>query len=156
MTHQKGASMDKDENYGMTEEELTQFQQQLKSSGKQLHEKCEDLIARVEAFIELNNGDLSLVIYDLKRLNNFISAVIEAHPIEYKLFEMIALLELEEPIVRKLFKDVGVDLDTTANNPDDIILRKDVIALFADRAGSKEGKILADFLRGDSPEIGWG
>ena len=148
--------MDKDENSEMTEEELAQLQRQVNSSGKRFHEDCEALMASVEEFINLSGGDLSLVIYDLKRLSNFVDAVIEAHPIEYKLSEMIALLDLEEPIVRKLFKDVGVDLDVTVNNLDEIIYRKDVIALFADRAGSKEGKILADFLRGDSPEIVWG
>lgn len=148
--------MKEDNLLDMTAGEKAQFHQQVYSSGKQLHEKCEALIARVEAYIELTGGDLSLVIYDLKRLNNFIDAVIEAHPITYKLSEMITLLDLEEPTVRKLFKDVGVDLDLKISNPDEIILRKDVIALFADRAGSKEGKILANFLRGDSPEIGWG
>ncbi len=148
--------MDKNKNYEKTEDELAQFHQQIKSTGKRLHEDSETLIARVEEFIKLTDGDLSLVIYDLKRANNFINAVIEAHPIEYKLSEMISLLDLEEPIVRKLFKDVGVDLDVMVSNPEEIILRKDVIALFADRAGSKEGKLLADFLRGDSPEIVWG
>jgi hypothetical protein len=140
----------------LTPEEEAEHQQKIMDSAKEIYLQCEALIARVEEFIKLSNGDLSLVIYDLKRLNNFVDAVIEAHPIEYKLSEMITLLELDEPIVRKLFKDVGVDLDVTAHNLDEIIFRKDVIALFADRAGSKEGKILADFLRGDSPEIVWG
>ena len=139
-----------------TEEEKAQFKQRVFSSGKQLHENSEQLIAKVEAFIELTCGDLSLVMDDLTRVNNFLDAVIEAHPIKYKLSEMMSLLKLDEPIMRKLFKGVGVELDETVSNPDEIIIRKDVIALFADRAGSKEGKILADFLRGDSPEIVWG
>ena len=139
-----------------TLEEQAERRQKTRDSAKNIHVQCEALISRIEAFIKLTDGDLNLAIYDLKRVNNFVDAVIEAHPIEYKLSEMITILDLEEPIVRKLFKDVGVNLDVTVNNPDEIILRKDVIALFADRAGSKEGKILADFLRGDSPEIVWG
>jgi len=140
----------------MSEEEKAQLQRQIFSSGKKLHEISEELIAMVEAFIELTDGDLSIPIYDLKRVNNFLDAVIEAYPIKYKISEMIDLLNLEESIVRKLFKDVGTDLDETISNPAETITRKDVIALFADRAGSKEGKALADFLRGDSPEIVWG
>ena len=140
----------------MTEEEKEQFQQQIYSTGKQLHEISEQLMEKVEAFIELTGSDLSLVIDDLTRVNNFLDAVIEAHPIKYQLSEMMTLLNLEETIVRRLFKDVGVDLDITISDPDEFITRKDVIALFADRAGSKEGKALADFLRGDSPEIVWG
>ena len=142
--------------FPLTPEEEVEHKKKIWDSAKGIHVQSEALMSRVEAFIELTDGDLSLVIYDLKRVNNFISAVIEAHPIEYKLSEMITLLDLEEPIVRKLFKDVGVDLDVKISNPDEIILRKDVVALFADRAGSKEGKLLADFLRGDSPEIVWG
>jgi len=140
----------------MSEEEKAQFQQQVFSSGKQLHETSEDLISKVEAFIDLTGGDLSLVIDDLTRVNNFLDAVIEAHPIKYQLSEMMRMLKLEEPIIRRLFVAVGVDLDETVSDPKETITRKDVIALFADRAGSKEGKILADFLRGDSPEIVWG
>jgi len=148
--------MNDDKPLEMSEEEQAQFLQQVFSSGKKLHENGEQLMTKVEAFIELTGGDLSLVIDDLTRVNNFLDAVIEVHPIKYLLSEMIRMLKLEEPIVRRLFIAVGVDLDETVSNPDETITRKDVIALFADRAGSQEGKLLADFLRGDSPEIVWG
>ncbi len=140
----------------MSEEEKAQLQRQIFSSGKKLHEISEELMTLIEAIINLTGGDLKLVVDDLNRLSNFLDAVIEAYPIKYKISEMIDLLNLEESIVRKLFKDVGTDLDETISNPAETITRKDVIALFADRAGSKEGKALADFLRGDSPEIVWG
>ena len=140
----------------MSEEEKAQLQRQIFSSGKKLHEISEELMTLIEAIINLTGGDLKLVVDDLNRLSNFLDAVIEAYPIKYKISEMIDLLNLEESIVRKLSKDVGTDLDETISNPAETITRKDVIALFADRAGSKEGKALADFLRGDSPEIVWG
>jgi len=123
----------------MSEEEKAQLQRQIFSSGKKLHEISEELMTLIEAIINLTGGDLKLVVDDLNKIS-----------------EMIDLLNLEESIVRKLFKDVGTDLDETISNPAETITRKDVIALFADRAGSKEGKALADFLRGDSPEIVWG
>ena len=140
----------------MSEEENAQLQRQIFSSGKKLHENSEQLMTVVERFIELTEGDLSLVIDDLKRASNFLDAVIEAFPIKHKLSEIMILLKLDEPIVRKLFKDVGVDLDESVRDPDETIIRKDVIALFADRAGSQEGDLLAVFLRGDSPEVVWG
>jgi len=46
--------------------------------------------------------------------------------------------------------------DLTALDPDETVTEKDLITLLADRAGSKEGDLLADLLRGDSPKILWG
>jgi len=137
-------------------EEEAEHQQQLWDSAKEIHVQSEALMTAVDAYIKLSNGDLSLVMADLKRLGNFNHEVILGYPVKYKLSDIMERLEMDEKTLRLLFKGVGADLDAEATNPDEEIPYEDVVALFADRAGSKEGKALGDLLRGDSPEIVWG
>lgn len=144
------------DNMNLSEEEEIQQQKRILTKGIQIHQEGEKLIGKIEEFIELTDGDLKLVIDDMKRLGNFLDAVIEAHPITYKLAEVMEKLELEEPILRKLLVDVGVDLDASVTNPDQTVTYHDLVALLADRAGSKEGELLGDLLRGDSPKVVWG
>ncbi len=129
---------------------------QIKALTIEIHESGETFMANIEEFIELTGGDLKLAIEDIKRVGNFLHEVIEAHPITYTLSEIMTLLELDEPTVRRLFNGVGLDFDPAVQNPEEVVTEKDVIALLADRAGSREGKLLADFLRGGGPEIIWG
>jgi hypothetical protein len=65
-------------------------------------------------------------------------------------------LELDEPTLRQLLVAVGVDIDKSITNPDEKVTYHDLVALLADRAGSREGDLLGEFLRGDSPKIVWG
>lgn len=139
-----------DQNFGeMTPEEQETHRRQVLYTARNIHEKSEDLISEIEAWIDLTDGDLSLPIDDLRRLANFLDAVMEAHPIRYHLSEIIEKLNLDEAAVRMLFRQVGVE-------PDETVTEKDVIALLADRAGSREGELLAELLRGDSPPVVWG
>jgi len=139
-----------------TPEEDADRQQQMWDSAKDIHVQCEVLMTAIDAYIKLSAGDLSLVMADLKRLGNFNNEVILGYPVKYKLSEIMDKLEMDEKTLRKLFTGVGVDLDIEISNPDENVTYEDVVALFADRAGSKEGKALGEFLRGDSPEIVWG
>jgi len=138
------------------DEEEIQRHEAVRSMAEKIHQHAEQFMTNVEEYIQLNNADLKLVIYDLKRLDNFLGNVIEAHPITYTLSEVMEQVQLDETTLRKLLVDVGVDLDKTARDPNETVTEKDLIALLADRAGSKEGDLLADFLRGDSPKIVWG
>lgn len=132
----------------MTPEEQEAYQQMVFDSARNIHEKCEDLISEIEALIDLTNGNLALAMDDLKRVVNFLDAVIEAHPIRYRLSEITEKLKLDESTIRELFRQVGVEAEET-------VTEKDVIALLADRAGSREGELLAELLRGDSPPVVW-
>ena len=138
------------------DDEEIQRQKAVHAQAEKIHQQAEQFMTSVEEYIQLNDADLKLVIYDLKRLDNFLENVIEAHPITYTLSEVMEKVQLDEPTLRKLLVDVGVDLDKTTQNPNETVNEKDLIALLADRAGSKEGDLLADFLRGDSPKIVWG
>lgn len=122
----------------------------------EIHEISEKWMEKIEDFIDLNGGDLKLTIDDLKRVSNFLDAVIEAHPITYMLSEVMTKLELDEATLRKLFSDVGVDLDLSISDPTATITRDDMISLLADRAGSREGDLIADILRGGRPKVVWG
>ncbi len=139
-----------------SDNEEIQRQEAVRTLAKKIHRQAEQVMTDVEEYIQLTDADLKLAIYDLKRLDNFLENVIEAHPITYTLSEVMEKVHLDEPTLRKLLVDVGVDLDKTAQDPDETVTEKDLIALLADRAGSKEGDLLADFLRGDSPKIVWG
>jgi len=129
---------------------------QIEALAREIHQDNEQFMAKVESYIQLTGGDLSLTIYDLKRLVNFLDAVIEAHPITYRLAEIIEKLGLDEATLRQLFIDVGVSLEKGKTDPEETVTYQDAVALLADRAGSREGDLLADLLRGDSPKIVWG
>jgi len=133
----------------MTSEEQEEFKHQVLVAARNIHEKCEDLISEIEALIDLTGGDLALTMDDLKRVVNFLDAVIEAYPIRYRLTEITEKLKLDEATVRELFRQVGVE-------PEETVTERDVITLLADRAGSREGELLAELLRGDSPRVVWG
>ena len=133
----------------MTSKEREAYHRQVLQSAKCIHEKCEDLISEIETFIDFTGGDMALTMDDLKRVVNFLDAVIEAYPIRYRLTEITEKLKLDEATVRELFRQVGVE-------PEETVTEKDVIALLADRAGSREGELLAELLRGDSPRVVWG
>ena len=145
--------MTQEEIYLTEEEKKIQQQQTIFNTGKQIHQESEQLIGNIEEFIALTEGDLKLIIDDLKRLVNFLDAVIEAHPITFKLSDVMEKIELDEPTLRRLLVDVGVDIDKSTTDPDETVTYHDLVALLADRAGSKEGDLLGELLRGDSPEV---
>jgi len=145
--------MDQENPVELSPEKEAALKEHIITSAKDIHEKGEALMADIEDYIALTDGDLALVMDDLKRVDNFLEAVIEAHPIRYAIAEIMDKLALDEATIRQLFNQVGVDLETDANDPEETVTREDVIALLADRAGSREGDLLADFLSGDSPRI---
>jgi hypothetical protein len=107
------------------------------------------LIETTQEFIEWTNADKNILVEELIRMRNFCDAVIEANPITYQLSSIMTKTELDEDILRKLLKDVGVDIDVNVKNPQETITQDDLIALLADRAGSREGDLLAEFIRGN-------
>jgi hypothetical protein len=107
------------------------------------------LIETTQEFIEWTNADKNILVEELIRMRNFCDAVIEANPITYQLSSIMTKTELDEGILRKLLKDVGVDIDVNVKNPQETITQDDLIALLADRAGSREGDLLAEFIRGN-------
>ncbi len=116
---------------------------------EQVRISSQKLIEATEEFIEWTRADKTILIEELIRMRNFCDAVIEANPITYQLSSIMAKTELDEPTLRKLLKDVGTEIDVNAENPQEAIIQKDLIALLADRAGSREGDLLAEFIRGN-------
>jgi hypothetical protein len=106
------------------------------------------LIETTQEFIEWTNADKNTLVEELIRMRNFCDAVIEANPITYPLSSIMTKTELSEPTLRQLLKDVGVDIDVNVKNAQETITQNDLIALLADRAGSREGDLLAEFIRG--------
>ena len=106
------------------------------------------LIETTQEFIEWTDADKNILVEELIRMRNFCDAVIEANPITYSLSSIMTKTELSEPTLRQLLKDVGVDIDVNVKNAQETITQNDLIALLADRAGSREGDLLAEFIRG--------
>ena len=111
------------------------------------------LMAAVEELIEWTDYDIAQLSDYLKRIGNFLHAVIEAHPKTFAISELTTKLALDERTLRQLLKDVGVPIDVNALNPDETVTDRDLITLLADRAGSPLGERLADLLRGGGPRI---
>ena len=128
-------------------------EQAIKLLALQVYEKEEALIGDLEEFVKLTDGDLKLIIDDLRRLKNFLDAFMEAHPITYQLAEVMSKLELDEGTLRKLLADVGVQIQREKQDPEETVTYHELVLLLADRAGSKEGDLLGDFFRGDKPQI---
>lgn len=109
----------------------------------------EHLIAVTQEFIEWTKADTNIVVEELIRIRNFCDAIIEANPITYNLSDVMIKVELDESTLRKLLRDVGVEIDPEISDPQETITQKDLVALLADRAGSREGELLAAFIRGN-------
>lgn len=116
---------------------------------EEIHQASERLIIATQEFIEWTNADNTIVVEELIRVRNFCDAVIEANPITYKLSSIMDKVGLNEPTLRKLLHDVGVEIDLEVSDPEERITQKDLVALLADRAGSREGELLAELIRGN-------
>ena len=121
----------------------------------QVIESGEQLMASIQDLIKWTDYDVSQITDYLKRIGKFLAAVIEAHPITYTVEALTHKLELDEPTLRRLLRDVGVEIDPAVSNPDETVTEDDIIALLADRAGSPVGDRLMDLLRGDGPYVTW-
>lgn len=64
-----------------------------------------------------------------------------------KMDERITRKLLNDAMTRKLLNDSGADIDELAEDPGERIPREVLINLAADRAGSREGRLLARLLR---------
>ena len=122
---------------------------------EEIHISSENLIAATQEFIEWTKADTNILIEELIRVRNFCDAVIEANPITYKLCNIMAAVELNESTLRKLLHDVGVEIDPNVSDPEKTITHKDLVVLLADRAGSREGELLAAFIRGNKRTVTW-
>ncbi len=116
----------------------------------------DQLMAAVQELIEWTDYDISQLSDYLKRIGNFLHAVIEAHPKTFTIRDLSGKLQLDEPTLRQLLRDVGATIDINAQNPAETVTERDLIPLLADRAGSTVGDRLADLLRGDGPRVVWG
>ena len=67
----------------------------------------------------------------------------------YTISEIMQVLKLNEAAVRKLFVDAGANLAELDQDTSEAVTKADVIALWHDRADTREGRLLADLLRGD-------
>jgi len=126
------------------------------SIGRDPHEIIADiqaggdqLMAAVQELIEWTDYEISQINDYLKRIGNFLHAVIEAHPKTYPIGALSVTLGLDEATLRKLLRDVGTDIDVDACNPTETVTERELIPLLADRAGSPVGDRLADVLRGN-------
>jgi hypothetical protein len=141
-----------------------QFEDDPESSiGRDPHEIIADvqaggdlLMAAVQELIEWTDYDISQLNDYLKRIGNFLHAVIEAHPKNYTIGELSNKLALDEATLRQLLRGVGTEIDIDARDPAETVTERELIPLLADRAGSPVGNRLADLLRGDGPRIVWG
>ncbi|NLN71123.1 MAG: hypothetical protein GX142_10170 [Chloroflexi bacterium] len=121
----------------------------------EIQQGAELLMAAIQELIEWTTFDLAEISDYLKRINNFLQAVIEAHPKTYSMAFLAHTLALDEATLRRLLHNVGARIDITATDPEEIVTEDDVIALLADRAGSPVGDRLMDLLRGDGPYVTW-
>lgn len=115
----------------------------------------DQLMAAVQELIEWTDYDISKITDYLKRIGNFLHAVIEAHPKTYALAELCERLSLEEGVLRALLRDVGTQIDIDACDPSETVTEAALIPLLADRAGSRIGDRLAELLRGEGPYLTW-
>ena len=120
-----------------------------------IQEGGEQLMAAVQELIEWTDVDISEVVDYLKRIANFLDAVIEAYPKTYSIAELTEKLELDEPTLRQLLVNVGTEIDLNKSNPEEKVEQKAIIALLADRAGSPLGDRLMALIRGDRSYSAW-
>jgi hypothetical protein len=122
---------------------------------KDIQHSGDMLMATVGELIEWTDCDISRVIGYLKRIGNFLEAVIEAHPKTYQVGDLMEKLAVDEPSLRKLLYDVGTDIDVTKNDLEEVVKEGAIIDLLADRAGSDIGDRLMALIRGDGPYMTW-
>lgn len=120
-----------------------------------IQESGDKLMASVEELIEWTDVDVSHVVDYLKRIANFLDAVIEANPKTYTIAELTTKMEIDEPTLRALLNDIGVEVETNVCDISETFTRQQLIPLLADRAGSREGEGLAELLRGEGPYVAW-
>jgi hypothetical protein len=120
-----------------------------------IQEGGEQLMVAVQELIEWTDVDVSKVVDYLKRIANFLDAVIEAHPKTYSIAELTEKLELNELTLRRLLVNVGTEIDLNISNPDERVEQKAIIALLADRAGSPVGDRLMALIRGERSYTAW-
>lgn len=70
----------------------------------------------------------------------------------YKISEIMHVLKLNEPAVRKLLIDAGAAIAELDHNPQETVTREDVIALWHDRADMREGRLLSGLLHQEGME----
>ena len=65
----------------------------------------------------------------------------------YRISEIMKVLKLGERSTRKLLVDTGARIAELDQNPQETVTREDLIALWADRADTREGRLIASLLR---------
>lgn len=72
-----------------------------------------------------------------------------AYP-KYQLAEIMDLLKMDEPKVRKLIKKAGIKIDEDKRDPNERIRYEDFRLLWISLANRREGRLLATLLIEDS------
>jgi hypothetical protein len=71
----------------------------------------------------------------------------KAENMDFKLSDLMELLQLDETTTRKMLKDAGSDLDERAHNPNVSIPQEEVAALASDMGDTLQGRLLANLLK---------
>ena len=66
---------------------------------------------------------------------------------DFKLSDLMELLQLDETTDRKMLKAAGSDLDERAHNPNVSITQEEVAALASDMSDTRQGRLLANLLK---------
>ena len=66
---------------------------------------------------------------------------------DFRLSDLMELLQLDETTTRKMLKDAGSNLDERAHNPNVNISQEEVAALASDMGDTRQGRLLANFLK---------
>ena len=64
----------------------------------------------------------------------------------YTIAQLMNLLDLREPAVRRMIKKAGIGIDESLNDPDETICYEDFRILWLSVANRYEGKLLATLL----------
>lgn len=65
---------------------------------------------------------------------------------QYTIADIMALLDVEEHVVREFLVDAGVDVESSKNDPTERIAYPDYRKLWISRANRPEGRLLAKLL----------
>lgn len=64
----------------------------------------------------------------------------------YSIADIMKLLEINEPTVRKLIKKAGIPIDTAKCDPSETLCYEDFRRLWISRANRRDGRLLATLL----------
>ena len=72
---------------------------------------------------------------------------------EFKLSELLKILNLDEQATHKLLNKVGLDLEEKLNDPNSTLTREEVAAMATDLGDTREGQLISELLK-RPPSVG--